>query len=265
MNLDILMIFVLDECEKSYIGGDHGIEYVGIDPADPREEPMYTFNDSITACKFDGKLFIGRLAKSLPLLKRHKDIDLREKVEGIIKIYSDCENEGLLYPEVHKITRNDLTMTDLSIPIDRFECDNRVAYIRHFDLYVWQHHHYGLLIDGSVNPITEVQLQLNGQDRQTKRSGFWHDTIESYLHHSNTPPDGLNLYSFALNPEEHQPSGTCNFSRIDTAQLNLWFSGFINPKYCDVFCGIDNKVCVYAVNYNVLRILSGMGGLAYSN
>ena len=60
----------------------------------------------------------------------------------------------------------------------------------------------------------------------------------------------INVYSFALKPEEHQPSGTCNFSRIDTAQLI-----FTSQQQC----------IVYAVNYNVLRIMSGMGGLAYSN
>ena len=64
----------------------------------------------------------------------------------------------------------------------------------------------------------------------------------------------INVYSFALKPEEHQPSGTCNFSRIDSAQLN--FTGTPDGSA---------TVNVYAVNYNVLRIMSGMGGLAYSN
>ena len=60
----------------------------------------------------------------------------------------------------------------------------------------------------------------------------------------------INVYSFGLKPEEHQPSGTCNFSRIDNAQLVT-----------------DSNLTgdIYAVNYNVLRIMSGMGGLAYSN
>ncbi len=62
----------------------------------------------------------------------------------------------------------------------------------------------------------------------------------------------VNCYSFALKPEEHQPSGTCNFSRIDTAKLNFESAP-------------SGNVNIYAVNYNVLRIMSGMGGLAYSN
>ena len=64
----------------------------------------------------------------------------------------------------------------------------------------------------------------------------------------------INCYSFALKPEEHQPSGTCNFSRIDTAKLNFSAS-----------TGSAGDIILYAVNYNVLRIMSGMGGLAYSN
>ena len=63
------------------------------------------------------------------------------------------------------------------------------------------------------------------------------------------------MYSFALNPEENQPSGTCNFSRIDNATLELSLEDNLDAT----------KVSVYALNYNVLRIMSGMGGLAYSN
>ena len=65
--------------------------------------------------------------------------------------------------------------------------------------------------------------------------------------------DSIAVYSFALKPEEHQPSGTCNFSRIDNATLELGSTA------------IKTGLVIYAVNYNVLRIMSGMGGLAYSN
>ena len=69
--------------------------------------------------------------------------------------------------------------------------------------------------------------------------------------------DSIAVYSFALKPEEHQPSGTCNFSRIDNAVLNLTLKQSINEH--------RRQARVYATNYNVLRIMSGMGGLAYSN
>lgn len=248
--------------DNSYTG-DHGAEYHGVDPSDPAEEPKFIFNDSATAKKYDGNALVGRLSPAVPLLHRNKDQDLRDKVEGVIRIHTDFDNDDLTYPEVDRITRNDLTITDLSVPINKYDNDNRSEYIKRFDVTVWQHHNYGLLIDGSINPVTDVQLQLNGQDRQTKRSGAWHDTVEPYMHHKNTPTDGLNVYSFALNPEEHQPSCTCNFSRIDTAQLNLWFADFSNNRFHDVFSDNDNKVLIFALNYNVLRIMSGMGGLKF--
>jgi len=109
------------------------------------------------------------------------------------------------------------------------------------------------------NPVVTAKLQLNGQDRFSEREGTYFDLVQPWQHHTRNPDTGINCYSFALRPEEHQPSGTCNMSRIDNATLQLVLSS--------AAIGVDNtaKVRVYAVNYNVLRIMSGMGGLAYSN
>ena len=109
------------------------------------------------------------------------------------------------------------------------------------------------------NPVVTAKLQLNGQDRFSEREGSYFDVVQPYQHHTRNPDAGINLYSFALRPEEHQPSGTCNFSRIDNATLQLVVSGNA------IGASATAKVRVYAVNYNVLRIMSGMGGLAYSN
>lgn len=255
----------IDDSDNNTYTQNNGVEYNAIDPADPSEEPKYVFNDSATAQQFDGSVLIGKLSPFVPLLKRNRDSDLRDKIEGIIRIFSDPESENSFYPEVDKITRNDLTICDLSIPIEKFNVDNRIDYVKNLDLIVWQHHNYGLYIDGSRNPVSSVELQLNGQARQSKRSGQWHDTVEAYMHHKRSPPDGLNSYVFSLNAEEHQPSGTTNFSRIDTAQLNLNFDDFSNNKLSDIFADTLNHVIIFAVNYNVLRLMSGMGGLAYSN
>jgi hypothetical protein len=105
-----------------------------------------------------------------------------------------------------------------------------------------------------TTPVTNWLLKLNGHDRFAKRNTkyFTRQQVHDYHsgHGSINVVDAIAVYSFALKPEEHQPSGTCNFSRIDNAQLV-----------------VDNTTAVniYAVNYNVLRIMSGMGGLAYSN
>jgi len=107
-----------------------------------------------------------------------------------------------------------------------------------------------------VNLCTTAKLQLNGHDRFAERAGDYFNLVQPYQHHENIPTnEGINVYSFALKPEEHQPSGTLNMSRIDSAVLNIGHSGLSGTA----------KIRVYALSYNVLRVMSGMGGLAYSN
>ena len=143
---------------------------------------------------------------------------------------------------------------------------------------IWTHtpdsgnNNLGELDFGATGGVRGVnfKLKLNGHDRFAERSGEYFTRTQIWEHH--TGPGGLNasgtggdignlgdsiaVYSFALKPEEHQPSGTCNFSRIDNAQLIVSAnSGTVSAT----------DTTIYAINYNVLRIMSGMGGLAYSN
>jgi hypothetical protein len=103
-----------------------------------------------------------------------------------------------------------------------------------------------------TNLMTNGVLRLNGQDRFDQQNASYFNFVQPYQYHSGVPLLGLNVYSFALKPEEHQPSGTCNFSRIDNASLN-------------VTAAANCTATVLAHGYNVLRVASGMGGLAYSN
>ena len=105
------------------------------------------------------------------------------------------------------------------------------------------------------NPVVTAKLQLNGQDRFSEREGSYFSWVQPYQAHTRNPDEGINVYSFALRPEENQPSGTCNFSRIDNSTLQLVLSN------ATVEGTKTAKVRVYATNYNVLRIMSGMGGL----
>jgi len=143
---------------------------------------------------------------------------------------------------------------------------------------IWQTRGSGACCNSNegVAGVCTALLQLNGHDRFRKREGEYFSTVQRYEHHTGANSGITSLtatcvnageiymYSFALKPEEHQPSGTCNFSRIDNAVLNL-------DILTDVTTTSGNKMTnngvldVYAVNYNVLRIMSGMGGLAYSN
>ena len=99
------------------------------------------------------------------------------------------------------------------------------------------------------------KLKLNGIDRFYPQSAPYFRTIEPYNSGYNVQETKLiYMYSFSLNPLEYQPSGTCNFSKIDSAYLN--FTGNLSSDY---------TISVYAVNYNIFRIMSGMGGILFSN
>ena len=127
----------------------------------------------------------------------------------------------------------------------------------------------------SVDSFNTALLQLNGHDRFSVRHADYFRKVQNYEHHCRVPRVGGDLdandfreqyiytYSFALSPEEHQPSGTCNFSRIDNAVLQLNYGTDTLTSAAAVEAAMNLNV--YAVNYNVLRIMSGMGGLAYSN
>jgi hypothetical protein len=122
--------------------------------------------------------------------------------------------------------------------------------------------------NGDISTV-KFQLKLNGHDRFSARTGNYFTRAQVWEHHTGCGGinattgtggagghlnDTIAVYSFALKPEEHQPSGTCNFSRIDNAQLLV--TGDSTSS---------DELTIYAINYNVLRIMSGMGGLAYSN
>ena len=113
------------------------------------------------------------------------------------------------------------------------------------------------------NPLIDAKLQLNGHDRFRTRQARYFNLVQPYQHHTNIPATGIFVYSFGIKPEEHQPSGTANLSRIDNATFLMTFA--TNLFAGNDFTGKTLKLLVYAVNYNVLRIMSGMGGLAYSN
>lgn len=112
-------------------------------------------------------------------------------------------------------------------------------------------------VGAGVNPVRDAKLQLNGHDRFDSRSGDYFNLVQPYQHFPRIPVTGVNVYSFALNPVEHQPSASCNFSRIDNATLQLTVDGEAG--------GDDGQLWVFAFNYNILRVTSGMGGVAYAN
>ena len=138
--------------------------------------------------------------------------------------------------------------------------NKNLVYIRPVKELIWaQFTDEGEVIPSSNCRNQTVRLLFNSHDRFSERGGMYFTNIQPLQYHRKCPhSDGngsVHVYSFALKPEEHQPSGTCNMSKIDTAVLNIK-----THKDTDA-----NVLRVYAINYNVLRIMSGMCGLTYSN
>ncbi len=187
-------------------------------------------------------------------------LNLTDKINADILV---CEDAKSVADVKINIISTSLTVRDISFPVEELT-DTR---IRSDDPCVNMCHNFGVLIDGSGNPVQYALIQLNGHDRFDRREGSYFNYVQPEQHHTNTPADGINVYSFALHPEQHQPSGTANLSRIDNTQLNIWFfdpSAKTGLPSLSVF-NPDNKLFIFAFSYNILRVMSGMGGLAYSN
>lgn len=162
-----------------------------------------------------------------------------------------------------------LTVRDISIPVEDWTDTraNTTGGKNPLDVTVVQPSNYGLQLDGKGNVVQSAKLQFNGHDRFQPLKGSYFNYVQPYQHHTRTPADGINVYSFALHPEHHQPSGSANLSRIDTVTLVVTFS---DSQRAGVACPAldyarDSEFIVMAKNYNILRIMSGMGGLAYTN
>ncbi len=183
-------------------------------------------------------------------------------------------NKYLLPTDAVTVISHTLTLADLSVPVGDLN-DARAwkvaTTVNHTsdprDVTVQDPTNYGLDLNGNGNLVSTAQLKLNGHDRFDIQNGPYFNYVQPHQHHTRTPADGVNVYSFALNPEQHQPSGSANLSRIDTTLLNVQYADNLrtagNVQLDSLF---DNtNVNIFAFSYNVLRIMSGMGGLAYAN
>jgi hypothetical protein len=114
------------------------------------------------------------------------------------------------------------------------------------------------LNDNGKNILYSAKLVLNGHDRFSEESYAFFNALQPYKYHTNSPDEGIYVYSFSIKPEEIQPSGTCNFSRINKAQLAVALRQLQNNN-------IQYNVSVYALTSNVFRIIGGIGSLVFSN
>ena len=224
------------------------VDYIYLDTDERRRFAQVSHEMLIEQLQFTGDESISGNNTDTPKTEKYR-MNFNHPVKELVWVYKSSEAE-----------------TDK----DHFNYSRDSTATANSDLPSWQHtpdpdgekeigdHTTSLEYHGSPSfsePLESAKILLNGHDRMQDRPGSYYRLVQPYQHHTRVPNKHIYVYSFALKPEEHQPSGTCNFSRIDNATLSLTFK----PK-TDA-----GKVKIYAVNNNVLRIMSGMGGLAYSN
>jgi hypothetical protein len=129
---------------------------------------------------------------------------------------------------------------------------------------------FGINPDKTVNPFDTCFIELNSYQRTIATDASYYNYLQPYQCNTTSPPDGLNVYSFALQPEAHQPSSTLNCSRVNNVALVVNFK----DKFVPITTTASNLVTdipddrkifmgVYTISLNILRFLNGMAGLAF--
>ncbi|VVU94891.1 Large eukaryotic DNA virus major capsid protein [seawater metagenome] len=212
------------------------------------------------------------LIPSMATNTNSKIVDILENIDAQF-LFANIDNRVNLN-NLFNVFINDekLSLEQVSITTeylsDLFDGQTKKDILNLFSIKLIQPFNYGLYINEEANPILNGELLLNGHSRFSIKHGQYFNYVQPYQHFTRTPTDGINVYSFAINPEEHQPSGSCNMSRIDNCILHLKLKSqnqdTDDPDFQEWY-GNNSIIKIYTMNYNVLRIMGGMGGLAYMN
>jgi len=257
---------IADAVQQKYIG-QNGIEYEAFDPRGATEESGFVFDDSFTESQFDGTNFLGRLPEDSRLLSyemKHKSLrsqvyDLRSKINGVIRVSSDPDNRQNIFLEVASITHNRLTIEDLSTNLSFYTTDNRNQFVTSRDVSVWLHDNTGIYIDGSVDPMSEASLSINGYARQISPSPKWFGPVEAYLHCVATPKPGVSTYHFEILAASSQPSGSSNFSAHTGAKIQ------VQRKMIPGITSTKDTFTMYANSYQILTVEQGRVNLVFKS
>lgn len=212
------------------------------------------FYNCIVNINFDSSVTTQMLTNGFSMLRNTSPLSYK-----ISKIFLTVYNTGIT---IDNIIHN-ISIKDISIPIKEWFIDDRTPYSKTFDIVVNQAFNYGLYLDGTNNCVSTSVLTLNGQERFSEMDGYYFNYLQPLRYHTNTPCDGINIYSFSINPEKHQPSGTCNMSRITNSILSIKVNDDYEQNY-SLITNLNTHFSIYGLNYNVLKIIEGYGGLSYS-
>lgn len=219
----------------------------------PLQPPWEQFPPQTTSKTSNNKITVinNSLTKTLSLntspliLTSSPSTNLLNKITATVTISDD---DTILITDL----QTTINIADISIPTSQYT-DTR---IRSDDVTINMFSNYGLLIDGTINPVDYAKLEFNDYERFIKRDKTFYGLLQPNIHHSNAPKNGINLYSFATEPEKHQPSGTANLSKIENIIFTLWLN--------DNIVNLDSRLFIFGYSYNVLRVRDGLAGISYN-
>jgi hypothetical protein len=218
---------------------------------------LYNTNNNFYNCivniSFDNSITPEMLTNGFSILRNTSPMSYK-----ISEIYLTVTSSGIIIDNVI----HNINIKDISIPIKEWIIDNRTQYSKTFDIVVNQAFNYGLYLDNTINSVSSAVLTLNGQERFMEMDGEYFNYLQPLRYHNNTPSDGINIYSFSINPEKHQPSGTCNMSRITNSILKINVKDDHDMNY-SLITNSNTYFSIFGLNYNVFKVIEGYGGLAY--
>lgn len=248
------------------------------------ENPTYygDNNSNLYNIYMNGKLFVPENALNGSLLVDYVYLDSKER-----KKFAQSSHEYLI-EQIQIISNENITsnQSNYSIELSFFHPTKELIWVvqktawtqnlNGFRKTRWNN--YTTTKEGKGYSIEYAHMEINGESRMTKQLPVYFNYVQPYQHHKNSPSQGIYVYSYALQPEEQQPSGSCNFTRIDKYLLYLKISDdmfiyretdYLNdydPNIVhedDSILSTNVNINIYARNTNILRIMSGIGSLTY--
>jgi hypothetical protein len=195
---------------------------------------------------------------------------LAAKVSAIILFAQTIDGDVIANATTDNLVliSNTITFEDMSTTIDTFKADasSTATQDSFMDIHtnnIIDIFNYGNFINRSDNPIINSSFQLNGKNRFQERDGFFYNYLQPYYYFKNSPPDGVNIYTFSLNPEEIQPSGTINLGNVNSKDLLIMLGKYNNTSNNYLSYFVSGNIRIFALGYNNLKIYRGIAGLSY--
>ncbi len=232
----------------------------GLDASDPNN-PIINFNTNYVN--------IGQVPETISGGNTKLE-SLASKVNGLILFAENNFGDIIAKATTDNVilTKNEITYEDMSTTIEEFksDIDTTEQQINFLNIHTWSIidiFNYGNFINRSDNPVINSSFQLNGKNRFQERDGYFYNYIQPYYYFTNSPPDGVNSYTFSLNPNDTQPSGTINLGYINSKDLIVSLGKYNNSSDSYLSFFQNGNIRIFAYCYNLLKIYKGSAALGY--